>query len=173
MSLPTAIMKAVSPRIVSVNGSAKPMCCSCRRTLDMVAAGWKPIVGNYLGRVTKPAFSKRCARPGRAVGAAHRPPQERRHDPRSRAAARQHGLAARAAPSRGRRCHRHDTEVRPRPCPNSSSPTKMKPLPISMTSSHISSLPNDRSLRGGFGRPASHVNGGHGPWRGRGEPGRV
>jgi hypothetical protein len=39
MSLPTAIMKAVSPRILSVNGSAKPMCWLVPSTLDMVAAG--------------------------------------------------------------------------------------------------------------------------------------
>jgi predicted nucleic acid-binding Zn ribbon protein len=30
--------------------------------MDMVAAGWKPTVGNYLGRVTKPASSKPSVR---------------------------------------------------------------------------------------------------------------
>jgi ParB family transcriptional regulator, chromosome partitioning protein len=32
--------------------------------LDMVATGWTTSVDNYRGRVTNPAFSKRCARPG-------------------------------------------------------------------------------------------------------------
>jgi hypothetical protein len=64
----------------------------------------------------------------------------------------------------------HDTDGEPEGLPEF---LVTAALPISMTNSHISSLPNDRSLRGGFGRPASHVNRGHRPWRGRGGPGRV
>jgi ParB family transcriptional regulator, chromosome partitioning protein len=35
--------------------------------LDMVEAGWRPTVGNYLGRVTKARISKVCAK-GPATG---------------------------------------------------------------------------------------------------------
>jgi len=31
--------------------------------LDMVDAGWRPNVENYLGRVTKPRILQACARP--------------------------------------------------------------------------------------------------------------
>ena len=65
--------------------------------LDMVEAGWRPTVENYLGRVTKPRILEavREAR-GEELGAAHRSLEERRHGEGGRTAAGGHGLAARA-----------------------------------------------------------------------------
>ena len=71
--------------------------------LDMVEAGWRPTVDNYLGRVTKPRILEAVREAkGEQAGAAHRPPEEGRHGEGSRTAARRHRLAARAA-ARGRR----------------------------------------------------------------------
>ncbi len=70
--------------------------------LDMVAAGWRPTVDNYLGRVTKPRILE-AVREAKGDQAAQllRPPQERRDGAGSRAAARRYRLAAGTAASRG------------------------------------------------------------------------
>ena len=69
--------------------------------LDMVEAGWRPTVENYLGRVTKSRILEAVREAkGESSGAAHRPSQEVRDGEGGRAAARRHRLAPRAAASR-------------------------------------------------------------------------
>jgi ParB family chromosome partitioning protein len=66
--------------------------------LDLVEAGWKPTVANYLGRVTKSRILE-AVREGRGEGcrATDRPSEEGRHGARGRTAPRRLRLAARAA----------------------------------------------------------------------------
>ena len=47
-------IKAVSLPTASALASTKPACLARAVGLDMVQAGWRPTVDNYLGRVTKP-----------------------------------------------------------------------------------------------------------------------
>jgi len=71
--------------------------------LDMVQAGWKPTVDNYLGRVTKPRIRAGSGGKGRAVGSTHRPSEEGRYGQGGRATSRRIRLAA-GATAPGRRC---------------------------------------------------------------------
>ena len=76
--------------------------------LDMVEAGWRPTVGNYLGTVTKSRILEAVREgAGEQRGATHRPSEKGRHGQGSRAAAGRYRLAARAAPTyRCRWCNR-------------------------------------------------------------------
>ena len=70
------------PPMAFARVSTRPMCWRASVGLDMVQAGWRPTVDNYLGRVTKPRIldAVRQAK-GEVVGATDRPSEEGRHAP--------------------------------------------------------------------------------------------
>ena len=76
-SRPTATMTAGSPPTASGDGSTTPTSSPAPSGSTWSAAGWRPTVDNYLGRVTKPRILEAVREAkGEPVGAAHRPPQE-------------------------------------------------------------------------------------------------
>ena len=116
--------------------------------LDMVQAGWRPTVDNYLGRVTKPRILE-------AVREAKGEPsaqlidhlKKARHGEGGRASSRRYRLAARAAPSRRSLRRRRSRTVKPGRCPNSSPTTRIETAPAT-TIGHNSTPQNDFLIAG-------------------------
>ena len=149
--------------------------------LDMAAVGWNPTVDNYLGRVTKPSHSRGGARgERRAIGTAHRPPQEARHgDGGRRLLHCEHRLGCPEplrTPSRRSEPRRptagDDAEGLPAFLADEDEPVA---APNENTARHR--RPMYSNVRGGFGRPATQAAAipiaGCRILRGRGRPGRI
>ena len=120
----------------------------------MVAAGWKPTVDNYLGRVTKPRILE-AVREAKGEPSVQLIDHLKKGDMAREAERLLEGTGWLPEPLRLVEVGAVEQipTVKLRLCPNSS-PTTMKLPPTPTKNSGTSSRPNDPRLRGGFGRPA-------------------
>ena len=121
--------------------------------LDMVQAGWKPTVDNYLGRVTKPRILEAVREAnGDAVGATDRPSEEGAIWPRRPSAFSMvpAGCRSRCVSSTSRR-RRQSRMAKLDRCPNFSLMTRTRKASAT-TIGHSSMPPNDVPSQDGSGR---------------------
>ena len=121
--------------------------------LDMVQAGWRPTVDNYLGRVTKPRILE-AVREAKGEQSAQLIDHLKKADMAKEAERLLDGVGWLPEPLRlvDATCGVRSRTVKPGRCPNSSPTTRIETAPAT-TIGHNSTRQNDLSTRDGFGCP--------------------